>query len=150
MYISDFKIEMSSEILSLMINTIKTINSNDYNSEQIESWSNIDREAFIKNIHLKSLVMVKENSKEIIGFLNIDDSGYINHLFTHKDYQKRGIAGALIDEVEKRYTFKKLSTDASITAKPFFISKGFTVIKENKVLLRKQEFTNYSMTKEQD
>lgn len=147
MQIIDFKPDMSLEVLSLIINTIKAVNSFDYNDEQIRSWANIDKEVFIKNIHPNSLVMVKDDSKKILGFLNIDDSGYINHLFTHKNYQNQGIASALIDTVEKKYAFKRFSTDASITAKPFFISKGYLVTKENKVLLRNQEFINYSMEK---
>ena len=67
-----------------------------------------------------TLVAIKHN--KVVGFGDIDSFGYIDRLFVHKDYQRQGIASLLCDKLEKNY--QKLTTHASITAKPFFQSRG--------------------------
>lgn len=55
----------------------------------------------------------------MIGFINMDHSGYIDHLFTHSNYQGQGIASLLVDTVEGRSQIHSFTTYASITAKSF-------------------------------
>ena len=55
----------------------------------------------------------------LVGFGDIDKTGYLDRLFVHADYQRKGIATAICNQLEQAVQ-GNITTDASITAKPFF------------------------------
>ena len=80
----------------------------------------------------------------------IDDwseEGYFDRLFVHRDYQRRGIATALCDALESAAP-ARITTHASITARPFFESRGYRVIRQQQVLRKGVLLTNYTMEKQ--
>lgn len=81
----------------------------------------------------------------IVGFGDIDDSGYLDRLFVHKDYQGLGVAAAICNELEQSVAGKMITTQASITAKAFFQHRGYRVIKEQKVIRQGVILENYLM-----
>lgn len=75
---------------------------------------------------------------------------YVDRLFTHKDYQGQRIASYILQKLEKEAVnlqHRDIYTEASITAKPFFESKGFICIKEQNKQHNGQIFINYVMKK---
>ena len=88
--------------------------------------------------------MAIEDGK-ITGFADIDENGYLDHLFVHKDYQGKGIASALCSRIEE--SFKRIETHASITARPFFEKRGYVVVKAQDVEIRREVLRNYVMEK---
>ena len=63
----------------------------------------------------------------LVGFAHMTMDGYLSHLYVHKDFQRQRIASDLLQRVEQegsRHGTKQISTDASITATPFFERKG--------------------------
>ena len=71
-------------------------------------------------------------------------------LYVHAAFQRRGIASALPERVEKAARtqgLRQLFTEASITAKSFFERRGFQVIEAQMVSRRGQELTNFRMTR---
>jgi len=44
------------------------------------------------NSFLEHYTVVATDNGIIVGFGDIDQSGYLDRLFVHKDYQRRGIA----------------------------------------------------------
>ncbi|MEG0285217.1 MAG: GNAT family N-acetyltransferase [Vagococcus sp.] len=141
-----FNLEMLDDVLSMMTNTIQQVNSKDYNQEQIATWSAIDSNKFKDSILNFSFVAVDSNQK-ICGFINADEEGYIDHLFVHERYQNLGIASLLFKTVENKSKSLSFSTYASITAEPFFKSKGFKNVRKNIATLNGIEFINYFMEK---
>ncbi|MGI6497749.1 MAG: GNAT family N-acetyltransferase [Oscillospiraceae bacterium] len=56
----------------------------------------------------------------------MDRTGYLDKLYIHNDFQGRGIAAALLRELERRAQkigLPRFETFVSITAKPFLRSK---------------------------
>lgn len=94
---------------------------------------------------LEHYTLVAVSDDIIVGFGDIDDTGYLDRLFVHKDYQRQGIATALCDMLE--VGFNRITTHASITAKPFFSHRGYRVIKEQQVVRYGISLTNYVMEK---
>ena len=88
---------------------------------------------------------VKDNI--IVGFGDIDQSGYLDKLYVHKDYQRQGIATVICNKLEQSPKTDKITVHASITAKPFFEKRGYKVIKEQQVIRREVFLTNYIMEK---
>ena len=73
---------------------------------------------------------------------------YLDRLYVHKDYQHRGVATAICDALEQNNKATELTTHASITARPFFEKRGYTVVREQQVERRGELLTNFVMRKE--
>ncbi|MGN0377986.1 MAG: GNAT family N-acetyltransferase [Butyrivibrio sp.] len=133
-------------IAELFYNTVHTINARDYSGEQLDAWAsgNVDLEEWDKSFseHF-TLVAVMEDI--IVGFGDIDRTGYLDRLYVHKDYQNRGIASAICDRLEQAVGTERIITHASITAKKFFENRGYIVVKEQQVIRRGVRLTNYVM-----
>ena len=114
------------EIITLFYNTVHSVNAKDYTKKQLDVWATGKENL---NDWNKSLLnhytLVATIAGVIVGFGDIDKSGYLNRLFVHKDYQQKGIGSVLCNELEK-ISPNKITVHASITAKPFF-SKGITL-----------------------
>lgn len=77
----------------------------------------------------------------------LDESGYLDRLYVRKDYQRQGIASAICDELERFAAGKTITTHASITAKPFFLHRGYRVVRKQEVIRRGVALTNLVMEK---
>ena len=138
MHIREYISSDCRQLAELFYQTVHSVNAKDYTKEQLNAWAtgNVDLEEW--NISfLKHYI--------IVGFGDIDNTGYLDRLYIHRDFQRQGIASALCDRMENG--FNKITTHASITAKPFFISRGYKVIKEQQVIRNDVFLTNYVMAK---
>lgn len=147
MTIREYKSDDCKEITELFYNTVHTVNARDYFQEQLDVWApeKPDMEKWSKSL-AKNYCVVALDKKTIIGFGDIDDTGYLDRLFVHKDYQRKGVATAICEELEN-YSHKKITTHASFTAKPFFDKRGYCVIKEQQVERNGIFLTNFVMEK---
>ena len=84
--------------------------------------------------------------RTVIGFGDIDGSGYLDRLYVHRRHQGKGVATALCDRLEQ-VCAGVISTHASITAKPFFEKRGYRVIREQQVERQGVALTNFVMEK---
>lgn len=136
------------EMEKLFYNTVHTVNAADYTQEQLNVWANgrVDREKWNASF-LSHYTLVAEDDGRIVGFGDIDSSGYLDRLYVHKDYQRQSIASALCDGLEKRCGGQEITTHASITARPFFEKRGYAVIREQQVERGGIWLTNYVMKK---
>lgn len=82
---------------------------------------------------LKHFTIVAIKNEIVVGFWDIDNTGYLDKLYVHKEYQRQGIATAICDELEKAVKGKKIITQASITAKPFFEHGGIEPLSNNRL-----------------
>ena len=147
MIIRKYEITDCEEIAELFYNTVHSINAKDYTKEQLDVWATdkIDLEKWNKSL-LQNYSIVAIDKDTIIGFWYIDKTGYIYHLFVHKEYQKKGVATAIWNKLEQSIQ-GKIFTYASITAKPFFPKRGYLVIKKQEVERQGIYLTNFVMEK---
>lgn len=136
------------QLTQLFYDTVHTINVKDYTDEQLNVWatSHVDLEEWHKSFSEHFTVVGVENNV-IVGFGDIDFSGYLDRLYVHKDYQRQGVATAICNVLENAVVADKIITHASITAKPFFIHRGYRVLKEQQVIRNGIFLTNYIMEK---
>ena len=132
--------------------TVTTVNSRDYTCEETADWAScMDSRARWKElIDGMHVVVAVAPSDRIVGFAAINDEGYLHSMFVHKDCQGQGVATFLLDIMEeyaKRNGINEITSEVSITAKPFFERKGYTVITEQKVRANKLYMINYKMGK---
>lgn len=152
MQIRLFQPEDSHAIAQLFHDTVRKINLQDYSLEQVKVWSPDD--IYFRNwleICSSRFTYVAETDKTIIGFGELEQNGHIDCFYCHHLYQRQGIGNqiyAAIANKAKELNLTCLFTEASITAKPFFLSQGFVIVKEQQVSCRGKMFTNYSMSKQ--
>ena len=151
MIIREFKNDDTEAIVHLFTETVRKINSKDYSKEQIEAWApqNTDLAKW-RNRLTKTITFVAEKNGRIIGFAQLENNGHIDCFYVAHDFINKGVGSKLLLKIEERaksLKMTKLFTEASITAKPFFLRKGFKVIKEQFVELHEFKFKNYVMEK---
>ncbi|MGL5417683.1 MAG: GNAT family N-acetyltransferase [Clostridium sp.] len=147
MIIREYKSSDCRDVIELFHNTVHEVNRKDYTKKQLEVWAtgNYDLEKWDESLRGNySIVMICEDI--IVGFGDIDTEGYLDRLYVHKDYIGKGIGSAICDELEKKCG-KKITTHASITAKPFFEKRGYKVIKKQSVVREGISLTNFIMGK---
>lgn len=132
----------------LFYNTVHTVNAKDYSEEQVNAWATgeVDLAEWNKSL-LNNYSIVAVKYDVIVGFGDIDKTGYLDRLYVHKDYQNQGIATAICDELEQEFDVNKITAHVSITAKPFFSSRGYRQIKEQQVIRNGVVLTNFVMEK---
>lgn len=136
------------ELTELFYHTVHTVNVKDYTKEQLDVWATgqVDFETWNQSL-LEHYSIVAIENEVITGFGDIDQTGYLDRLYVHADYQGKGIAGAICDKLERAVP-GSITTHASITAKSFFEKRGYQVVKEQQVERQGILLTNFVMIKE--
>lgn len=136
------------EVAELFYNTVHIINAKDYTKEQLDVWATqeVDLEKWNQSLQGHYSVVAVDN-EIIVGFGDIDKDGYLDRLYVHADYQRKGIATTICKQLEQAVE-GKITTHASITAKPFFEKRGYRVVRKQEVERRGIFLTNFVMEKD--
>ena len=148
MHIRTYQPSDCEEIAELFYRTVHSVNARDYSPAQLDAWAtgHMDLEQWNRSF-LEHRSVIAVDDERIVGFGDMDDSGYLDRLYVHKEYQRRGIASAICDALEQASREGILTTHASVTAKPFFEQRGYKVVKEQQVVRNGISLTNYVMEK---
>lgn len=148
MIIRRYETSDCKDLAELFYNTVHSINAKDYTEEQLNVWAtgSVDLEKWNQSL-LAHFSVVAVEDEIIVGFGDIDMTGYLDRLYVHKDYQNQGIATAICDKLEYIFDVGKVTTHASITAKPFFEKRGYKVTKKQNVERDGVLLQNYVMEK---
>ena len=104
------------KVAELFYETVHTVNAENYTAEQLFAWAKDERQLQTrKNDFIKQNTLIAEIDGNIVGFGSMTDAGYLDLLYIHKDFQRKGIATKLCDELERG--FSVVVTHASVTAK---------------------------------
>lgn len=192
MYLRKYHPSDCAALAALFYETVHTVNAKDYSPEQLDAWADVQvdlnawNESFLAH---NTYVAVQEcdgaddidscasdsagpaprktddipATTLIIGFGDMDDTGYLDRLYVHKDYQGKGVATAICDRLEEDFCLSRgrllqnsavqkrkndtFTTHASITARPFFEKRGYTVVKAQQVVRKGISIRNYIMRK---
>lgn len=139
-------------IVTLFKETVHHVNAKDYTSEQLLVWAprDIRHDDEPWQSLLDNMAYLAEIDNVIVGFADVTSEGYLDRLYVHKDYQRQGVATQLVEKLESLLLergVKKIMTEASITAKPFFESRGYLVIKEQNKSVLGVTLINFIMEK---
>lgn len=139
----------AEETRCVFTRAVTTTAAGDYDPQQVRAWvSAADRPRAWHEARSSANTCVAVVDGKVAGFVDVDDAGYIDMLFVEPTLVRSGIATALLDWTKQQAQdvgAVRLSTNASITARPFFEAQGFTVTKERHPLVRGVRFTNSLM-----
>lgn len=117
------------EIIKLYDETVRAVNSKDYNKQEVEVWaSSAENPGMWKNRIAEQYFIVAEAGGMIVGFSSIASDGYLDYMYVHKDYQRKGAARKLLEEIELKAVEQKnieIYSHVSRTAKGFFEKNGY-------------------------
>ena len=134
----------TAELSDLFQNTVLTINKRDYSQAEVEDWASEEM------IRTHYFIVAVNRQAQIVGFSSITKQGYLHSMFVHKDFQGRGIASMLLDEIEQYANITgimRIMSEVSLTARPFFEKRGYIVEKEQKRKANLLSLTNFWMAK---
>ncbi len=122
-----------------------------YSDIQLNAWapSEVGEQKWANRIKgINPFVIV--GNEEILGYADLQDSGYIDHFFVKGGQSNKGIGTELMKwilaEAEKR-GIKKLTSDVSLAAQAFFTKMGFEIVRKKKVMINDVELENALMIK---
>ena len=145
------KTEDLQAIRAVFADTINTVCTRDYSPERCAAWAagaqNTNR--WKKKLETQYF-LVARIEETIVGFASLENNSHIDFLFVHKDFQGKGVAKLLFEPIQQQAISKHaqlLSSDVSITARPFFEKMGFTAIAKQNTKIRGINLTNYRMQK---
>jgi putative acetyltransferase len=138
-------------ICRLFYETVRAVNLGDYAPEQVRAWAPEvpDPDAWHGRMSGRHTLVAVEGG-EVVGFAELEEDGHLDMLYCRADDVGRGVGSGLYAAVEERARglgVGRISTEASITARPFFVRRGFRVLRRNTVLREGIELTNFSMEK---
>ncbi|MEM1328419.1 MAG: GNAT family N-acetyltransferase [Bacteroidota bacterium] len=128
---------------------MRVLCQNDYTEAQIKVWTASIKDenrwlSFIENDYF----ILAHQGDQLIGFASLTNSHYLNLLYVHPQFVRKGIATQLLNAIRQQANHLehyKLSTHASRTARPFFERNGFVVTQENRKLVNGVELINFDM-----
>lgn len=140
------------QLRQLFTDTVLNVNIKDYTQEEVEDWASCgaDDGHWQDLLTEYTFIAAVDSQDSICGFASINRSGYLHSLFVHKDRQGRGIGSLLLSEairIARDHGANEITSDVSITARPFFEHLGFETVREQKAKARHLELTNFHMRK---
>lgn len=141
------------ELKNLFQNTVLAINRRDYTQAEVEDWASCgdDLSNIEDMIKTHYFIVAVNQQSEIVGFSSITPQGYLHSMFVHKNFQGEGIATMLLNEIEQYAITNgiiRITSEVSLTARPFFEKKGYIVEEEQKRKANQLSLTNFWMAKQ--
>ena len=145
--IREFKLGDEADTWDVFYSSIHQVCSKDYNDEQIQAWAPSDLNPKRWNEKMRSIKpFIALIGGKVAGYADLQADGQIDHFFVHGDYQSQGVGTALMNHIlDKGAIHKRLYSEVSHTAKPFYEKNGFTVITVQEVIMHDVLLTNNVM-----
>ncbi|OWV96761.1 GNAT family N-acetyltransferase [Rhizobium sp. R693] len=134
----------------IFLRAIREVASRDYTPAQIEAWARVDDRQVWTERRASRPTWIAEVQDLPIGFADLEPDGHLDMMFVHPDHQGIGAASTLLQRIEaeaQKLGLKRISTEASLTARPFFERRGFVVLARQSVEKRGQTLANFRMEK---
>ena len=151
MHIRHFQPGEELDLFEVYYSAIHLVARRDYTENQVNAWapSNLDHDLWVKRIRGINPFVV-EIDNELVGYADVQASGYIDHFFVSGNHPRKGIGGALMQAIEVeagRVNIAELTSDVSRTAQLFFEKFGFVVVELRKPVIRGVEVPHALMRK---
>src|SRR4029077_19894367 len=141
-----------SSVIETYTASIRLLAAPYYTPEQIAAWAPVPPDAARWQERLAHLhTIVAESDGVLAGFASYTLDGYLDFLFTHPAFARRGVATSLYQHVEsslRAVSAHRVTTHSSLAARPFFDRHGFQLDAEQCVECRGVYLRRFAMSKE--
>jgi putative acetyltransferase len=123
-----------------------------YTPEQIDAWAPVPPDSDRWGKRLAGLTTwLIESEGRIAGFISYTDAGYLDFLYTHPAFARRGVGTRLYTRMEESlaaFGVRRIETHASLAARAFFESQGFQIDREEVAECRGSYLRRFAMHKD--
>ena len=131
--------------------SIAELAADEYDEAQRDAWASRadDEPAFAARLQ-GALTLLALIDGAVAGFASLKGTDEIDMLFVDPEFARQGAGGVLIEALTKLAQArgaKRLSVDASDSAKPLFERQGFSAERRNLVSIADQWLANTTMAK---
>src|SRR5215469_2852639 len=130
-------------LADVFFRSVRQVALSDYTAAQVAAWA--PEPPAPEQVHRMAcdggrltLVAVDDDDR-VVGFINLEPDGHIDHLFVAPEAAGHGIASRLyeaIEEAARKQGISRLFTEASELARRVFQRKGFVVLERQDKVLR--------------
>jgi putative acetyltransferase len=130
---------------------IRETAAQDYTPEQIAAWApdSFDESQWAQRL-ADIAPFVAERDGAAVGYADVQSNGYIDHFFVAAHAGRQGVGSRLMQQIHahaESMSVTALSSEVSITARPFFEHWGFAVEQQQSLVVRGVALTNFRMRK---
>lgn len=152
--VREYKASDLEAVVALFGRSVHEIATRDYSPIQVSAWAPElpDWPAWSKRLS-QGAAFVCERAGQIAGFCRIEHTGYLDLLYVHPEFQGQGVAWALFEWVlawANSHGISRLTSDVSVTARPFFEQIGFRVVGPHVIERSGVSFHNFRMERAVD
>lgn len=108
-----------------------------YNEKQVAAWSPEAPDGANWAARLSAAeTVVAEESGQLVGFMALNDDGYLDLAFVLPDFMGKGVSDLLYAVLETRARARgiaRMTTQASLLAEPFFARHGWSLGRRQEV-----------------
>jgi len=141
-------------LVQLFHDSVHRVASRLYTPEQVAAWAPKTTDLSLLQAKLDvEEVAVAESGDRLAGFCAWDADGYLDFLYVHPDCLRRGVATLLCERAEwslRAQGCPRVHTQASLIAQPFFLKRGYRIVRHQIVTARGVELPNAVMEKTLD
>ncbi len=138
-------------MMALFHSSIHEVAGADYDKAQCDAWAPDSGEPTNWEKRLtEQQVWVSETNGALSGLCTWAIDGYLDLIFVHPGHIRQGVATALYTKAEndlRTSGVRRIHTQASITAQPFFRRQGFRLMRHQIVHMRGVNLPNAVMEK---
>jgi putative acetyltransferase len=121
----------------------------DYTPEQVEAWAPREYDSAVWAARMHGIQpFVAERGGVIVDYADVQADGYIDHFFVAASAARSGVGASLMRRIHRTAALRGtalLTSNVSITARPFFEKFGFEVVEPQTVTVRGVALTNFRM-----
>ena len=139
------------DLAEIFRDSISELTQEDYDDDQREAWISAadDEDAFAARL-AKALTLVATVEGEVAGFASLAGADKLDMVYVASEAAGQGVGSTLVDALERlagARGAKKIETDVSDTARPFFEKRGYVAQSRNTILINGEWLANTTMTK---
>jgi GNAT superfamily N-acetyltransferase len=142
----------ASAIATLFHRTIRLVNSRDYSPAQVAAWAGTAPDPVKwRGRQATRFTLVDEADGILRGFAELQPGGHLDTFYVSAEHQRQGVGAALLRRIESEAAAqgaREMTTEASVTALPFFLARGWSVEAEQQVRHHGETFRNFRMTRQ--
>ncbi|WP_041711430.1 GNAT family N-acetyltransferase [Afipia broomeae] len=138
-------------LAAIFVASIDELAEDDYSDAQREAWAGAaeDENQFGRRL-AGQLTLVATIESSPVGFASLKGKDHLDLLYVHPGFARQGVATALCEALEKLAGARgatALTAEASDTAEPFFVKRGYTAQQRNTVSVGDEWLANTTMKK---
>ena len=147
----DFQVGDEPALRAVFESAIHGTARRDYSQRQVDTWAPRNDDVRTWAARMQGIApFVALVDGRIIGYADVQPSGYIDHFYVAAEGAGQGVGGALMRRLLARAEelgLRELTSHVSLTAQPFFTHFGFEVVEHRVFEVRGVEMRNAAMRK---